>query len=600
MALILIEHGPATRQGIAGNTEAVRNGALTSLKPVLIEPIDPTAKDWVRKELTSGRTLALTNSYLFQIMKGTAQENQKLTEEKVLIPLITRTLKGLAQATPQPHARRLFAVPLLILTDNPGIELSQEIVEEARIIRATPMFSPRGHYTDSAELQRYSIAMQYLAKATIDVAVNKKLFPFPKQMLFPFETAAIIRDVFANPSNRGLVRQWRLIHSFYSDINGPPDLPTFVDLPRIAAGKKVTAQDIRKWAEKRGLPRINVERGLGIQPFGERGSLHEEVIDEFKDQFLKDDTPRSQMAEILRFTNLLQGHGSGTKPIKGLDDRIAMERGQTFYLAAARATRIGADGWKQNPMRKNLFASSMTSLAEQTALMAKTSMLVSKAAAVEKGIPDNLELYFEPDSARYLLALAKASETMAGICKKLSRRSPRDLGRDVKIRDISVAFRSFSKLSRDAKPLRTRGALWNEYGPVVWELERKPAVIVDVFQFKERSGPVHYYQWAIAPFEALYGKDESATAPKGLEMVFFEAWNDEIIPGHEGPVNNLQWQGRILDGGLDRLHSLVAVPKQNVSVHRDECKVSELRWGWLGGDASPHPSSPGEEPPQAR
>jgi len=40
---------------------------------------------------------------------------------------------------------------------------------------------------------------------------------------------------------------------------------------------------------------------------------------------------------------------------------------------------------------------------------------------------------------------------------------------------------------------------------------------------------------------------------------------------------------------------------QIVSVHRDKSKALELRWGWHGGgDASPPPSSPGAEPPQAR
>jgi len=39
----------------------------------------------------------------------------------------------------------------------------------------------------------------------------------------------------------------------------------------------------------------------------------------------------------------------------------------------------------------------------------------------------------------------------------------------------------------------------------------------------------------------------------------------------------------------------------DVSVHGDKCKALELRWGRHGGgDESPHPSSPGAEPPQAR
>jgi len=527
----------------------------------IIATINPSNKDWVKEQLTQGRSLLLTNSYLFQVMKGVAQENQKKTEDQVLIPLLKHTLEQLINVSTHADTRRLFTVALVLLSDDATVGRDEEITRQADIVKQNSMFNPRGHYTDSEALQRYFRSMQYLAKATIDVAIKSDRFPYPKEMLFSFDTAESVRQLLADPANEKVIREWKLIHSFYSNVNGPPDYPTFVDLEGIAKGAKLSTQVVKEWAEARNIPKINPERGLGIQPLGERTSLHQEVIDGVKEKFIKDDTPREEMGQILRFENLLNGVTRGQNSVKGLAERVNSEKGDSYYASALNAVALGADGWKRNPMRLNLFAASMTSLAEQTALMAKTSILVRKSAVVEKKIPENLKLRFEPGSDKYLAALAEASARLMRICKKTAEESSRQSAKDLGLIDMGSTFRALADLARKHGTLVTRGPLWRAHGPGLMELARKPAVTVDVFQVKDRNGKVNYYQWAIAPFEAAYPLGRTTRKTQGMEMVFFEAWADEMVTGHEGPLNNILWEGRILEGNLGVLPSIVKVPK---------------------------------------
>ncbi len=281
---------------------------LRQSKPPSWVPLTRLQKDWVKNQLLIGHPVVLTNAYLFQVMKCVSQENQILAEENLLIPLLNEVLAGMIVASKDPQTKRLFSVALLLLVDKAGVEIPEEIVKQAEQIKGNPLFKPRGHYTDSEALKRYFVSMQYLAKTTIDVSVNKASFPFPEEMLFPFETADSVRKLFADPANKKLVQKWAVVHSFYSSVNGPSDLPTFMDLATVAASEQLTKEEVEKWATQNHLPRINPERGLGIQPLGERFSLHEGVIDQVKSQFMKDDTPRQRIAELLAFKSLVQGY----------------------------------------------------------------------------------------------------------------------------------------------------------------------------------------------------------------------------------------------------------------------------------------------------
>jgi hypothetical protein len=558
MILVFPEAADAQKQVKARQSKAPQPSLGTTVAPA-------SAKDWVKRQLLEGQPVVLTNSYLFQVMKGIAQENQKRIEETALIPVLEQALTGLLKAASEENTRRLFGVALALLVENPDV--SPEAVKEAQEIKSNPMFSPRGHYTETVALQRYFVAMQYLAKATVDVSIRKDRFPFPESMLFPLETAQAIQTLFSDPTNKDAVNGWMIVHSFYSEINGSPDLPTFADLAEIAKESKLTKEAVEQWASARKLPRINLERGLGIQPFGERGTLHEFVIDDMKSHFMSDDTPRDKIGEIIRFENLMKGTTVGGKHINGLDERIGAQESDIYYMKVLRAISVGAKGWETSLFKKNLFAGCMTSLAEQTALMAKVSILVQKSAHVEKPIPAGAKVYLEPNSEEFLLALAKASSRMSGICSRTAKTALGASARDAATTDISPALEALAKLAGESRklggesrPVETGSPLWKEYGIHLAELARKPSVTVDVFQVKERSGNVYYFQWAIAPYEMAPPLRKKGPKPTGMEMVFFEAWNDEIAPGAQGPINNLQWEGRVLEGNLGKLHPLIPVP----------------------------------------
>jgi hypothetical protein len=111
-------------------------------------------------------------------MKGISQENQRMAEELILCPLLKQTLSGLVAATSDAQVKRLFGVPLALLGKTDTVELPEEVRKQAEAVKQNPLFTPRGHYADSETLQAYFRAMQYLAKATIDVSVNPERFPW--------------------------------------------------------------------------------------------------------------------------------------------------------------------------------------------------------------------------------------------------------------------------------------------------------------------------------------------------------------------------------------------------------------------------------------
>jgi len=542
--------------------------AATTVKgsnPSLIRQVPPlSSKDWVERHVMERRPLVLSNAYLFQVMKGVAQENQKAVEEDVVIPLLSRTLHGLVAAASDKDTQRLFGVALLLLTDTSDLKLPEPVAAEAANIRNDPLFAPRGHYTDSEQLEKYFQAMQYLSKATMDVSVKPEAFPFPKEMLYPFETASKVRGLFTNPRNAKLLANWRAIHSFYDSINGGSDLPTFVDLMDRFKGQELTRQGVEDWIRRERMPKINSEMGLGVQPFGERFSIHQGVIDDVKRAMFKPDTPRQKMAEILRFRNLMTGLASDETKIQGLAASASGDRSRSYYSAVLRAIGIGGRGWQSNPFRLNFFAASLTALAEQTALMTRTSTMVLKSSPVPATVKQGTKLYFEPCSAKYLLALGESSQSIVKACNDLRQKASALRLGNPPLDSPARAFRIFATLSRRGKPLVTGRWAWRACSKYIADLPRDPAVTVDVFRFRDRSGNTFYYQWAIAPFEANYSRGRSGGSAPGMEMVFFEAWAEEFVANVQGPMNNLQWQQRLSEDKLNVLPSILRLPEQEV------------------------------------
>ncbi len=543
-------HGADRVIAATGKTAACR--ARTGL----VRPINPTVRDWVLQELADGRSALLTNSYLFQVMKGISQENQRMAEELILCPLLKQTLTGLVSAASDEQVKRLFGVPLALLGLTDAVDLPEEVKQQAEAVKQNPLFTPRGHYADSEILQAYFRAMQYLAKASIDVSINRDRFPLPAYMLYPFDTAVSAVSLFQDPKNKRLLEHWTIIHQFYTGLNGKADLPTLADLADIAAGKPPTKDAIRDWAKAHNLPRINREIGLAVQPLGERFSMHEQVIDDAKRLFARDDTPREEIARILHFPKLFHGMDTAGKQFVGLGSRMESAEGGSYYDRVMRAIGVAASRNKNGQGVLNFRAACLTALAEQTALMAKASVMVQKSIEERQDVRKGLKLFFEPGSKKYLLSLADAAAAITGLCSELKRQAPQDLATSFVPVDVAPALKTFSVMAGRSRPLITGGRSWKRYGAFVTCLARHPAVAVDVFHLKDRSGAMSYYQWGIAPFICT-----GAHRTKGMEMVFFEGWSDEIIPQHEGPLTNQQWQDRINQGNLHLLNSLMTIPR---------------------------------------
>jgi hypothetical protein len=514
------------------------------------------AKDWVQQRLAERKPVLLTNSYLFQVMKAISQENQRIAEEVILFPMLGRTLAGLVSAAPDEQTRRLFGVPLALLGQTEGGKLPEVVLKQAEEVKQNPLFTPRGHYAESETLQDYFRAMQHLAKATIDVAVNRDRFQLPTDMLYPFDTAQSVARMLQDPQNKAVAEQWALIHGFYTGLNGASDLPTFCDIAEISRGKPLTKDMVQAWAKARNIPRINREIGLGIQPFGERFTLHESIIDEFKRLLVRDDTSWQDIADMLSFHRLFSGVTASGKTVDGLAARMGSSNGPSYYDRAIQAIADGAPAQRAGKRAINLSATCLTALAEQTALMTKTSVMVQKSADEAPKIPRGVKLSFEPLSEKYLVSLADAASVAARQCAELKRRAPQDLASSFTPVDAAPAFRAFARMAGRSHALVTGSREWNKYGPFVVSLVRPAAVTVDVFLLKDRTGAMSYYQWALASFER-----EASGGARGLEMVFFEGWSDEIVPQHQGPLTNQQWINRIKEGKLHVLKSPLNIPR---------------------------------------
>ncbi len=545
--------------GMAAAQAGSKRDRAKAVTRALTDPIPPGQTDWVETQVKGGNSVYLTHSYLFQVMKGAAQQNQKSVEESLLIPALEQLLKAFVQASDDTEVRRLFGVPLAVLTDNLEVELASEVVSQAKEIQDDKMFAPRGHYTDSEPLKRFFRAMQYLSKATIDVGIRPESFPFPRHMLYPFETGAKVVELLSNPANKKQIDQWNAIHAFYTQINGPADGATFADMMQLADKQALSKEAVKTWADGKGLPRINPERGIGIQPLGERSSLHQEVIDETKRTFMKDDTPRETIAEILRFMNLLSGREQDGKKVAGLADRVKNTQ-DNYYSSALWALSLGAKGWKEDEWAANLFASTLTSLAEQTALMAKTSVLVRKSPEPERPIGGKVKLFLPKGSEEYLRSLGRASASVLKACTEVQNKVDLQPRPNVKFLDVTELFNKLAAQAKKGKPEIFAKELWTDFGDRLGTLTRRPVATVDVFQVRERSGKMFYYQWAIAPYEAVFAPPGPKSGAKGMETVFFEGWADEIVPGHDGPLNNLLWEQRVLEGDLGKIHSILSVP----------------------------------------
>ena len=89
-------------------------------------------------------------------------------------------------------------------------------------------------------------------------------------------------------------------------------------------------------------------------------------------------------------------------------------------------------------------------------------------------------------------------------------------------------------------------------------LPGNPTVTADVFFLNGRSDK-GFLQWAIGPFETERSFNDGVKAV-GMEMVFFEGWNDTVQKGKITPMTNEDWKKLFLQGAYKKFQSVIKTP----------------------------------------
>ncbi len=530
----------------AWSIEPLARSKPTTKAPSFLGPIVEEPMSWPSTQLEDGKDLYISANYLFQNTKLRCQKVLMEYEAQTLLPTLEEILEAMKQTDLKGDALVFVEVARKLLTPSCDTEVSvaQEVQQRVQGFLNDPRNTPRGHYTNSEDLKRYFRAMQFLSKATFDVAINKEWFAESMYMLFPFDSVEPILGVLSDSTNEALKERIDLIASFYTFLVGPPDLPTFREL--LKHRPKLDQKAVLEYARKNGLPRINKSMGVGVQFIGERFTPTQHVIDALVEKFLAQDKKvnRQKAFETLRCKNVLQGLSDGKNKVAGLfsHKRGHSEAQDSYYglCLSAIETMIQAGQGKNYGL--NRAAAAVTALAEQTILVSKQSALIVK------GVPFGDEtrkkpgrIYVEPGLDTFLRQISLAERKLYERCGKQWDQQPYTL-----LRQASLS----------GKPIKSNtpeGVLLTQFAG---QLPLDPTVIVDIFYYSVMNDKA-FLQWAIGPFNVSYDLSNKIKAT-GMEMVFFEGWHDELIPGAKAPVTNEQWRELFNNGSYKKLHGYLA------------------------------------------
>jgi len=508
--------------------------------PVAADPVS-----WANAQLDHGKEVYLSANYLFQNTKLRSQKILMEYEAQTLLPTLAEVLDAMKQTDIKGNALVFVEVARRLLNPESDIETSiaQDVNSRVEAFINDPRNTPRGHYTTSEELKKYFRAMQFLSKATFDVAVNKEWFAQSIYMLFPFDAIQPICSVLSDPANQDLKERIDLIASFYTFLVGPPDLPTFHEL--IKDQPKLEQKSILEYAKNKGLPRINKSMGLGVQFLGERFTPTQHVIDKLSEKFLAHDPKinRQKAFQTLRLKNVLLGLSRGKDKVAGLTNQKggAADSQDSYYgscLAAIRAMMEPA----LDDYGLNSAAAALTALSEQTTLVTKQSALIVKSVQLAdetKKAPGRI--WVQTGIEKFLSQLSHAEKKLYEACGKQWDQQP---------------YIYLSQASRSGKPIQSdsnEGIVLTQFA---CQLAMDPTVIVDVFYYSVRNDKA-FLQWAIGPFTVAHELPNKKKVT-GMELVFFEAWHDELIPGSNTPITNEQWRELFSKGQYKNLHRYVA------------------------------------------
>lgn len=516
--------------------------------PSFLGPITADTTGWAAAQLDEGKDLYLSSNYLFQNAKLRAQKVLMEYETNTLLPSLMEAMDALKQTGLQGQALAFVEAARKLLDPDAAVDSSVAADVDACVqgFMNDPRNVPRGHYTTSEELKRYFRGMQFLSKATFDVKVNKEWFVQSQYMLFPFDAVEPICRVLSDPANAELKERLDLIASFYSFLVGPPDMPTFREL--LKDNLKIDRTAILAYARAKGIPRINKAMGVGVQFFGERFTPTQQVVDALSQTFLAQDTEvnRQKASEILRMKHVLQGLTKGKKKVAGL---IGQKGGPPGSLDSYYGLCVAIIGTMIAPEQGNYglngAAAALTALAEQTILVTKESALIVKGAPLVKETKKKPgRIWVQRGIEKFLNQLSQAEKKLYEACGVQWDGQP---------------YRYLSEASRSGKPLPSdseKGAVLTQFAG---HLMLDPTVIVDAFFYSVRRDSA-FLQWAIGPFETAYDLPNKTKAV-GMELVFFEGWNDELLPGAQKPITNEEWREEFANGHYTRLHTYAPLNK---------------------------------------
>jgi hypothetical protein len=152
-------------------------------------------------------------------------------------------------------------------------------------------------------------------------------------------------------------------------------------------------------------------------------------------------------------------------------------------------------------------------------------------------------MYVEPNIENFIEQLSVADNTISLICEQQPQ---------------TILYDSLIKASKDQTPLSSN----NSYGMTLISqlatLDSDPTVTADVFFLNSRNDK-GFIQWAIAPFEVERSFRDGAKAI-GMEMIFFEGWNDTALKNAKNPMTNEEWRKTFVIGGYKKFGTVIKAP----------------------------------------
>ncbi len=518
----------------------------SSEESVFLKLID-SPQNWYAEQVEAGKDIYFSANFIFQATKLKTQQILIEYEQSVLYPRLKDLCDQIKQMGMTGDA--LIFVEMVRKLVNPDAEIqaqvAEEVVKRVSEFNNDPQNTPRGHYTSSEDLSRYFRGMQFLCKATFDVKVDQKWFAQRLYMLFPFETAVEILKGLAKPENSKALDNLNLISTFYERLVGPSDLPSFKGL--INDHVSLTVEDVLAYARDKNIPKVNKAMGVGVQFLGERYCLHQSVIDNLTEAFLAHDPKinRKKVTDTLAINNVFFGKKSAKYEVLGLNQTPFNPdvAGASFYDLCLK-TILDLPVVSSSKYSINTGAACLTALAEQTILVTKQTTLVPKSAPHE---PDrdkkSVNIYVEPNIENFLKRLSLADKTISAICEQEPQ---------------TALYHTLINASKEQTPIASNTRDGATLTKRLARLPGDPTVTADVFFLNSRNEK-GFVQWAIGPFEVERSFKDGAKAI-GMEMVFFEGWNDTVQKGKITPMTNEDWKKLFLQGAYNKFQSLIKAP----------------------------------------